>query len=731
MTGLEGVDCSRRSTPPVAATTRTPTRSRARPGSSASCRRDATNNTDLDNTIHFDGGTPRSSITAGPRDTANTRLKQPTGTDTDHLAFFVDSSNDSIDAHQNGHVSRRSLAAGSGHEDGHDVKSIRDITSNADVTILSGRSPYLEIDSLGRITKAIETAVCDQAACTSFHSNTTFQTTGTIIVKDIVNPGPGKVVFRAPAQGNSGDSSTTITGSGGTWTFRDTLSSVRIINNSATQDIQINDIRVASAAKPVVRLESDDDTHVPLTFHIAREAAPTLVWIQNSTNRAIEINGTIDNPIGTTVIENTLGNVRSSHDRLTSDGITTSPARASSCGGADAGESLPGGGTFTADGGHYALICTNILDIQTPGGSVGSSSTRLNISYVDAQLAPSNVTLPIGFDFTTGRVNNATGEIFLGPNPFFTGQLVLYSTSGTALGGLTSGDRYTVVAVDDGLRIKLRDGNGNLIAITQGSSSATTTHTLTPVTRFDVEASVDIYLDIRGQKRFGGDYVVTIDHVFAGGNVDLLLRTSVSQSGSGQGGGITIHWPDAFADARTTATSRARAQRRISPAGVFGTGSTRDRQHLRLPPPRQLGQPDAAGPDGGRATSSSRPSTGRTSRPTTGSTSSAITEIHGTGGDLEGAGHIDVLTNGWIGTARQPVPGAHENFRVGTIESADDDVFLIAAEEDHRRAERRRSRRDRREHLDDRRHRPADRRHRDARRTSSRSTSTGTTAPAR
>jgi hypothetical protein len=61
-----------------------------------------------------------------------------------------------------------------------------------------------------------------------------------------------------------------------------------------------------------------------------------------------------------------------------------------------------------------------------------------------------------------------------------------------------------------------------------------------------------------------------------------------------------------------------------------------------------------------------------------------ITELRGVRGaggavsDLEGTGHLSVLTNGWIGQLLTPFAEKSGNLRAGEIKSADDDVFLTS-----------------------------------------------------
>ena len=110
-------------------------------------------------------GTDDALITAGPRDPAG-----PLDGSTPYggrLAFLIDMTNEGFppgSAGANGHVSRRSLAAGGGGEDGSDNQQLKpSIDFSSDVLILSGRTPRLYIDTGGNITQAIEASVNDVA----------------------------------------------------------------------------------------------------------------------------------------------------------------------------------------------------------------------------------------------------------------------------------------------------------------------------------------------------------------------------------------------------------------------------------------------------------------------------------------------------------------------------------------------------------------------------------------
>src|SRR5262249_43826814 len=147
------------------------------------------------------------------------------------------------------------------------------------------------------------------------------------------------------------------------------------------------------------------------------------------------LNGTIDNPIGTTSIVNTRGSMLSTDDRdhpHTDFGIE-----------------------------RRALVRSNILHIAAPGSGqdVGTPTERVNIDVVDAAGLPQ----PVAFE--TRRVNDASNTIFLGfENRFYQGQQVRYHAAGTAITGLTDGGYYYVIAGGDGLSLKLASSAANAAA---------------------------------------------------------------------------------------------------------------------------------------------------------------------------------------------------------------------------------------------------------------------------
>src|SRR5262245_66507216 len=101
-----------------------------------------------------------------------------------------------------------------------------------------------------------------------------------------------------------------------------------------------------------------------------------MVDIDNKVGGNILINGTIENPIGTTSIVAPAGNVLATNDR----------------------------DVLSADN-HKSLIRTHILHIATPAGFVGEEATRVNVDVVDSK------NVPLATAFPTACVNCATDVI--------------------------------------------------------------------------------------------------------------------------------------------------------------------------------------------------------------------------------------------------------------------------------------------------------------------------------
>ena len=651
MTGLEGVDVIARVRPSGSPTgptgsgaiikTRTDSFARAT-GLFGYVRANSENDTTLTNEFDAAFG---ALIVAGPRAPAPL---QTSGLSS-HLAFLVDLRNASVSVERKAAVSKRALAGG-GRAGDRDWVEDQDIRFSADVRILSGRTPELIVASNGTIALAVNNGnnFPPVPAPGSPCGIVPTVTATTVQVNDIKNPGPGDVVFTMDVS-NDADSKTMDIGDSavvagtGTWTFRDSLAYVRLTNHS-NLDLRVDNIDVLSSRQPFVYLQPDST--VTLEFNIAREVTPTLIDIRNLGTGDVLINGTINNPIGTTSIVNTGGSVLGTNRR-----------------------------DVTGSDGRQSLIRTNILLIETTaaGEDVGNAAQRINVDYVDGAGMPAPTV------FAAGRVSGAGDAIFLGfENRFLSGQVVRYEagSGSSAITGLTSGSYYRVIVSADGLRIQLAPATGALTAIdiTPGST-ATHTYTLTPAQRFIVSSERDVYLDVRAvlrdtaavvqAARSNGDYVSALDLIDALRDADVLLRPAIGQTGSGNSSGVRIQHPGGTVTRNTFFLDPDGSGVPLH-SGAFGEGATNIPVTYDFRGLNTSGQRVVPGLVAGRnvivraAEPLALPSTFKTINVL------AITELLGTG-------YIDVHTNGWIEITEQT-----GDLQAGRIHSTLDDVTLYS-----------------------------------------------------
>ncbi|MEL6550929.1 MAG: hypothetical protein AAFQ54_11870 [Pseudomonadota bacterium] len=579
-------------------------------------------------------------VTAGPRDEGPAGnlaffdyAEEPAGAP-QRLAFFVQTDTTGSNINSDANASKRSLASG-GDNNGSETRTFNNpIAFSSDVLILSGRSPELVVNAAGVITSAINITVNDDVDPLDAIDRTE-ATSGAIqrdkiYVNDIENPGAGDVAFL------SDDS---ISGSGGTWTFRESAERVTIANAS-NLDIQINDIDVLEGRQPLVSFNPVTQAagNVTINFDIEAEVAPSLVEITNTGTGDVELNGVINNPIGTTTIVNTQGSV-----------IATQPRDSS-------------------------LIRSQTLNIDAASDVGIEGGARVNLDMVES------AGVPVAFEFTTGQVSGLTDQIFLGQgNKFYTGQLVQYTAASTPIGGLVSGNFYYVEMSADNQAVTLFDNaglSGDAVDLSTSGSLANT-HSFISAETLTVDAGNDAYLDIRALLRqdVAGDYVVKVDRVAAGDDADVLLRATLEQSGQGFSSGVIVKYPTNeegvfFQNFRNNVGSPQGLGR-----GAFATGGTErattyDFRGLdpdtgvRTLPGLQSG---ANSGDGNTVVTAAEPDPSDTRINVLG-----LVEVDTTGA-TPGEGHTSVLTNGWI--ALTEISG---DFRIGTITSTDDDVLLYS-----------------------------------------------------
>ena len=509
----------------------------------------------------------------------------------------------------------------------------REIDWNANLVVLAGPIPRLHISNAGKIVRAINVTVNDGQNIVD--SDVDADNNGAFKVDDIDNADPGEVLFAA----------NTIVGSGSTWDFRDSFDRVQILNES-TLTVTLNDIDVLNrTVQPFVDLQLP--AAPGLTFGVVRSVRPTLVEV-DSNGAAVRINGTIENPIGTTSIVVPNGDVLATNDRDVPDGD-----------------------------GRLSLIRTNILDIETPSGGVGSGANRVNVDVVDS------ASIPLATTHKTTRVDDVSDAIFLGRHQFFSGELILYTTAGDPIGGLTSGNYYKIIVTPDGQGVWLAEvGSPNTpIALDPAATTATTEHSLKPIQRFTVTSPENIWLDVKGRLRDPGvvpveSYRIIIDAVVSGDVTDILLRASVDETGgSGLSTGILVKWPGAAPAAGQPYTSFYRPDGATPnrDVGAFGAGPGTEIEST-----YDIRAVDAFG---------NRTLPGIVSQSNiivaAANSSPSATLIHVFGileivGDTfpEGPGdehHVDILTNGNI-----TINEKTGDLRVGAIVSTANDVLLYA-----------------------------------------------------
>ena len=562
---------------------------------------------------------PGALLTVGPRVPAGsgvpevdaTPLAQPPGFG--HLALYATAATSTAN-------SNTSLQEGT-----------REIDWNADLVVLAGPIPRLHVSSAGTITRAIGVTV--NGGQNAVGSDVDPDDDGSFSVDDVLNDDPGEVLFSAD----------TIAGGGSTWDFRDSFDVVEIRNESPLR-LVLNDVDALNrTVQPFVDLRSTDAPG--LTFAVVRSARPTFVEV-DSAGAAVLINGTIENPIGTTSIVVPDGDVLATNDRDVPDGD-----------------------------GRISLVRTNILDIETSSGAVGSAATRVNVDVVDA------AGLALATPFRASSVDAAADTIFLGRHQFFTGELVHYAGDDSSI-GLVSGYYWVIVTPDgEGIQLAPYGSPQSPLPLDPDLESLTNEHTLRPEQRFTVRSPADIWLDVKGRLRTPSvdppsSYTIIIDAVVSGGDTNILLRASVDESaGSGASAGIVVQWPGSAPASGQPYASFFRpdgppANRDL---GAFGAGPGTEIEST-----YEIGALDVFGSrslpgivsEANIIVAAANPSAAATLLHVR-ATVEIVGDVHPEGpGDEH---HVDVLTNGNITTTE-----LSGDLRVGAIVSTAHDVLLYA-----------------------------------------------------
>src|SRR5690349_5508268 len=137
----------------------------------------------------------------------------------------------------------------------------------------------------------------------------------------------------------------------GTFTFRENYQTVTVQNDSSLELVLNQLVVINPTAQPTVTLNAGGtvQTGSPF-FKIVQVALPTTVTFTNTSASAMLFKGTIDNPIGTTTVSNTGGDILGFCDGSRS--------------------------------GCLAFIRSNVLSLSAPAGSIGSTSTYLAVDPV-------------------------------------------------------------------------------------------------------------------------------------------------------------------------------------------------------------------------------------------------------------------------------------------------------------------------------------------------------------
>ena len=573
------------------------------------------NNTTNESTMV--SGAPHALITAGARDPANTFLAQPSGFD--NLTLFVDTTLGATHVvNSSGDSSKRSLAAGGDNGgDGRHENIQQTIPFSSDVNVL-GPTLRLFVDGGGNITQAVGITVG------AGHQTSGHVAGSVIVVNDIGNTTGSQVYFHSEGGGPPCSGGGTICGSGGTWSFSDTLARV-LITNLSSLDLQLNNMSVFNAT--VVPLVTLSAPVVTLTFHITRTSGPTLIDVENLSSSDVLINGLIDNPIGTTKIHDTGGDILSTKAR---DLTETDP--------------------------HASLIRTSVIDLEATLGAIGGT-IKVPVDIVYSTKAPAPI------PFKTSQVTGLTSTIFIGPTQLYTGELVKYTTSGTPIGGLTNGAFYTVVV--SGATVRLDTPGGPLVTLDPSVSPLSTVHFLTPIVPFRAVAGADVNLDVKGRERDSSvvDVTVIVDDVHAGGDANILMQPTVRETDVlSTSGGVRVKWPVVPAgELDYNFFTPDFGSPPLLDAGIAATGATPGASTYDF---RAL---DSAGNRTEPGVTAGGNITITAAQPNPGDPRINVLAIT----DILALGHVDILTNGWIKETEK-----HGDLRVGLIQSTDDDVTL-------------------------------------------------------
>ncbi|WP_367889442.1 hypothetical protein [Humibacter ginsenosidimutans] len=216
---------------------------------------------------------------------------------------------------------RSGAAFDGGGRGGSDTNNaVRSIVWNADV-YLHAPDPQLVVDTTGKITKLYGVTVKDDLGNT--YSLGSVIPSGRIIeVQNIVNTGGATVVFHAntpPTQPNGASApSSSLTGTAGTFTVQNTFDFVRLYNHSS-RSMVVHAIDVANLTGTAATVQIEVNGSSAFRFTVGMPIfTPTAVdiddYLDGGGTPQLVIDGVIDNPIGSTHVDNQHGDILAGPD---------------------------------------------------------------------------------------------------------------------------------------------------------------------------------------------------------------------------------------------------------------------------------------------------------------------------------------------------------------------------------------------------------------------------------
>lgn len=309
---------------------------------------------------------------------------------------------------------------------------------HADVVISAGRARLI-VDVNGNIAEAINVTV-DGTLNPAVGSAADSDGDGDIVIGDIFGAGAslGNIVFHTPKGTVSGGELAAAPPPKywGTFSFLSGFQSVELINHS-THDLVVGNIHLtngAPATAPKVDIVTAAAAGATITFDIAYDY-PADILIRSTQDSDIILAGTgipeldvngqptvsasIENPLGTTRIENLIGNILSPLDET--------------------------------------IIRTNRLFVRADDGSIGTIDDRLRVELVGTDYRASTVSLTAGGDIyldLMARMREATTS-----NNALTVDVALVAAGGNADIVLREGVRETGSGTVGGIQVRVTGGN--------------------------------------------------------------------------------------------------------------------------------------------------------------------------------------------------------------------------------------------------------------------------------